>query len=211
MYRVSLLYKNDAVPSPRVVKLAVAFQLSGPGCHLGSRPGQVLVDVPYIQGYHCPISPHLIANSYRTLHTLPDNSTLSLPNLTQSHHTSSPTLTVRSTVCQTTQRYHYPISPNLTTPHRQLLPYAPHSPRQLTVIITQSHPISPHLIANSYRTLHTLPDNSTLSLPNLTQSHHTSSPTLTVRSTLCQTTQRYHYQSHHISPPHTYSPVGKLV
>ena len=45
VYRVSLLDKNDAVPSPRVVKLAVAFQLSGPGCHLGSRPGQVLVDV----------------------------------------------------------------------------------------------------------------------------------------------------------------------
>ena len=43
VYRVSLLDKNDAVPSPRVVKLAVAFQLSGPGCHLGSRPGQVLV------------------------------------------------------------------------------------------------------------------------------------------------------------------------
>ena len=45
VYRVSLLDKNDAVPSPRVVKLAVAFQMSGPGCHLGSRPGQVLVDV----------------------------------------------------------------------------------------------------------------------------------------------------------------------
>ena len=45
VYRVSLLDENDAVPSPRVVKLAVAFQLSGPGCHLGSRPGQVLVDV----------------------------------------------------------------------------------------------------------------------------------------------------------------------
>ena len=45
VYRVSLLDKNEAVPSPRVVKLAVAFQLSGPGCHLGSRPGQVLVDV----------------------------------------------------------------------------------------------------------------------------------------------------------------------
>ena len=42
MYRVSLLDKNDAVPSPRVVKLAVAFQLSGPGCHLGSRLGQSL-------------------------------------------------------------------------------------------------------------------------------------------------------------------------
>ena len=45
VYRVFLLDKNDAVPSPRVVKLAVAFQLSGPGCHLGSRLGQVLVDV----------------------------------------------------------------------------------------------------------------------------------------------------------------------
>ena len=44
-YRVSLSDKNVAVPSPRVVKLAVAFQLSRPGCHLGSRPGQVLVDV----------------------------------------------------------------------------------------------------------------------------------------------------------------------
>ena len=43
VYRVSLLDKNEAVPSPSVVKLAVAFQLSGPGCHLGSRP--VLVDV----------------------------------------------------------------------------------------------------------------------------------------------------------------------
>ena len=37
VYRVFLLDKNDAVPSPRVVKLAVAFQLSGPGCHLGIR------------------------------------------------------------------------------------------------------------------------------------------------------------------------------
>ena len=48
MYRVSLLDKNVAVPSPRVVKLAVAFQLSGPGCHLGSRLGQVLVDVQLV-------------------------------------------------------------------------------------------------------------------------------------------------------------------
>ena len=45
VYRVSLLDKNDAVPSPRVVKLAVVIQLSGPGFHLGSRLGQVLVDV----------------------------------------------------------------------------------------------------------------------------------------------------------------------
>ena len=45
VYRVSLLDKNEAVPNPRVVKLAVAFQLSGPGCHLCSRLGQVLVDV----------------------------------------------------------------------------------------------------------------------------------------------------------------------
>ena len=68
VYRVSLLDNNDAVPSPRVVKLAVpsprvvklavpsprvvklavAFQLSGPGCHLGSRLGQVLVDVQLV-------------------------------------------------------------------------------------------------------------------------------------------------------------------
>ena len=35
--RVSILDKNVAVPTLRVVKLAVAFQLFGPGCHLGSR------------------------------------------------------------------------------------------------------------------------------------------------------------------------------
>ena len=48
VYRVSLLDKNEAVPSPRVVKLAVTLQLSGPGCHLGSRLGQVLVDVQLV-------------------------------------------------------------------------------------------------------------------------------------------------------------------
>ena len=43
MYRDSILDKNVAVPSPPVVKFVVAFQLSGPGYHLGSR--QVLVDI----------------------------------------------------------------------------------------------------------------------------------------------------------------------
>ena len=34
---VSLLDKNVAVPSPRVVKLGVVSHLSGPGCRLGLR------------------------------------------------------------------------------------------------------------------------------------------------------------------------------